>query len=218
MFQAATKCEELLMRFSQVRFVLFAGSLLCVSLLWPVRDSAKSAAVAKRNDAPAYAPSYTKDGQLLMPAEYRTWIFLTSGIDMSYSQKAGAAGHSEFDNVFVNPAAFAGFQKTGMWPDKTVLVLEGRAAASKGSINQRGHFQGTDLTGIEVHVKDASRFPAQWAFFDFENAVSGKLFARPAACYTCHEQHAAVDTTFVQFYPTLIEIAKKHGTLREDKP
>jgi hypothetical protein len=32
-------------------------------------------------------------------------------------------------------------------------------------------------------------------------------------CYSCHEQHAAVDTTFVQFYPTLLEIAKKKGTL-----
>jgi acyl carrier protein phosphodiesterase len=34
-----------------------------------------------------------------------------------------------------------------------------------------------------------------------------------AACYSCHTQHAAVDTTFVQFYPTLLEIAKKKGTL-----
>ena len=32
-------------------------------------------------------------------------------------------------------------------------------------------------------------------------------------CYSCHEQHGAVDTTFVQFYPTLIELAKQKGTL-----
>ncbi|HYU45886.1 MAG TPA: cytochrome P460, partial [Terriglobales bacterium] len=31
----------------------------------------------------------------------------------------------------------------------------------------------------------------------------------------CHEQHGAVDTTFVQFYPTLLEIAKKKGTLAQ---
>lgn len=34
-----------------------------------------------------------------------------------------------------------------------------------------------------------------------------------ADCYSCHEQHAAVDTTFVQFYPTLLEIAKQKKTL-----
>jgi hypothetical protein len=32
-------------------------------------------------------------------------------------------------------------------------------------------------------------------------------------CYTCHADHAAVDTTFVQFYPTLLPVAKSKGTL-----
>jgi hypothetical protein len=32
-------------------------------------------------------------------------------------------------------------------------------------------------------------------------------------CYSCHEQHGAVDTTFVQFYPTLLPIATQKGTL-----
>ena len=35
------------------------------------------------------------------------------------------------------------------------------------------------------------------------------------SCYSCHEQHAAVDTTFVQFYPTLLKLAEKKGTLSE---
>ena len=32
-------------------------------------------------------------------------------------------------------------------------------------------------------------------------------------CYSCHAAHAAVDTTFVQFYPTLLPIATSKGTL-----
>jgi hypothetical protein len=32
-------------------------------------------------------------------------------------------------------------------------------------------------------------------------------------CYSCHSQHAAVDTTFVQFYPTLLPIARAKGTI-----
>ena len=40
------------------------------------------------------------------------------------------------------------------------------------------------------------------------NRCPRKLRATPG-----HEQHAALDTTFVQFYPTLIELAKKKSTL-----
>jgi hypothetical protein len=43
--------------------------------------------------------------------------------------------------------------------------------------------------------------------------VTGNLLPKEMECYSCHAQHAAVDTTFVQFYPTLLEIAKKKNTL-----
>jgi hypothetical protein len=95
-------------------------------------------------------------------------------------------------------------------------VLEVREARTKGSINQRGHFQGTDLMGLEVHVKDETRFPGKWAFFEFDSLVkNGTLIPQGAPCYTCHAAHAAVDTTFVQFYPTLIPIAQAKKTLSE---
>jgi hypothetical protein len=84
---------------------------------------------------------YTVDAQLQFPEHYREWIYLTSGFDMSYSQEAMQMGHHMFDNVFVNPEAFKVFVATGTWPDQTVLVLEGRRAEGKGSINQKGNFQ-----------------------------------------------------------------------------
>ena len=37
-----------------------------------------------------------------------------------------------------------------------------------------------------------------------------------AACYSCHQQHGAVDTTFAQFYPTLLSIATQKRTLSSD--
>jgi hypothetical protein len=163
------------------------------------------------------APAYTKSGEMLPPASYREWIYLTSGIDMSYAVKpAGMQDHSMFDNVFVNPEAYRSFLATGTWPDKTVMVLEAREARSKGSINQHGHFQAGDVMDLEVHVKDETRFPGKWAFFSFDSASSnGTLIPQGANCYTCHTAHAAVDTTFVQFYPTLLPIAQKKGTLSE---
>jgi hypothetical protein len=94
------------------------------------------------------------------------------------------------------------------------MVLEARQAQNKGSINQNGHFQSGGAQDLEVHVKDEARFPGKWAFFSFDPGDgNGKLFPQTAACYTCHAAHAAVDTTFVQFYPTLLPVAQKKGTL-----
>ena len=93
-----------------------------------------------------------------------------------------------------------------------MLVLEVRDAQSKGSINQSGHYQSSKIKGLEVHVKD-DRFPGKWAFFDFNNGGSGKLIPQSADCYSCHAEHGAVDTTFVQFYPTLLKIAEEKGTV-----
>ena len=118
-----------------------------------------------------------------------------------------------FDNVFVDPASYRSFLADGTWPDKTVMVLEIRGAETNASINKGGHSQGTEVMGTEVHLKDAARFAGGWAFFDVNDAGVGTMIPRPATCYACHEEHAAVDTTFVQFYPTLLPLARTKGTL-----
>ncbi len=183
------------------------------SLRVPAVFAAASAAANPATPSP-YAPSYTKNGDLVPPTQYREWIYLTSGLDMSYTPRTAAQGDmSVFDNVFVNPEAYHGFLATGQWPDKTVFVLESRNAANKGSINKAGHFQSGGVQGLEIHVKDEARFPGKWAFFDVASESKATLFPQTAACYSCHASHAAVDTTFVQFYPTLLPIAQKHATL-----
>ena len=171
------------------------------------------AAFHQETPASSNVPSYTSDGQLKFPEHYREWVYLTTGIDMSYNPALQSMDHSMFDNVFVNPEAYKAFVQTGTWPDKTVLVLEARGAQSKGSINQKGHYQGTEVMGLEVHVKDQARFKGSWAFFGFDNETSAKMIPQDMDCYSCHSGHGAVDTTFVQFYPTLLEIAKTKGTL-----
>jgi hypothetical protein len=189
--------------------------LLCLSAVLLAQSSAKDAATDTPKTAPnnSTAPVYTADGRLVFPANYREWIYLTTGLDMDYNPDLAAMpGHSMFDNVFVNPEAYKTFVGTGTWPDKTIIVLEGRMAANKGSINKAGHFQTTDVMTRSAHIKD-TRFPGGWAFFPLDEAKPTKQIPKEAVCYSCHEQHAAVDTTFVQFYPTLLEIAKKKGTL-----
>jgi hypothetical protein len=162
--------------------------------------------------APASGPEYTSDAQLKFPEHYREWVYLTTGFDMSYNPAAKAPDHHMFDNVFVNPEAYKAFVETGKWPDKTMVVIEVRGAEGRGSINQRGNYQGTAM-GFEVHVKDEARFPGKWAFFGFDDGKTAKMVPTSADCYSCHAAHGAVDTTFVQFYPTLLPIAKSKGTL-----
>jgi cytochrome P460 len=170
---------------------------------------------SSNNESSANSPVYTADGNLKFPAQYREWVYLSSGVDMSYSPDAMSMDHSMFDNVFVNPEAYKAFLMTGTWPDKTMLVLEARKAGTKASINKNGHYQTVEVHGLEVHVKDEARFPgtAKWAFFMVHDGVTATLLPKEMECYSCHEQHGAVDTTFVQFYPTLLEIAKKKNTL-----
>ena len=155
------------------------------------------------------APAHTADGSLVAPTNYREWIFLTSGIDMSYFSTKDP-DHHMFDNVFVNPTSYRAFLATGTWPDGTTFMLENRGAANPISINKRGRTQTTEVMGNEIHVKDHGK----WLFYDqAAGASTAKVFAPTANCYSCHEAHAAADTTFVQFYPTLLPIAEQKKTL-----
>jgi YHS domain-containing protein len=171
----------------------------------------------KAADRPAMedGPQFTSDGQLVRPKTYREWIYLSSGLGMTYGPVAEAArdGNPMFDNVFVNPAAYRVFLDTGKWPDKTMFVLEVRASESKASINKGGRFQ-AGMMAIESEVKDEKRFPGKWAFFGFGKSASpAKMVPTTATCYSCHASNGAVDNTFVQFYPTLLEVARSKGTL-----
>jgi hypothetical protein len=173
---------------------------------------AASLLLAAAFDATPGRPQYTSDNQLLRPSDYRDWVFLSSGLGMSYNTQMG---HEMFTNVFVPQWAYQEFLKAGKWPEKTMFVVEERGATSKGSINKLGRYQTTDLMGIGVEVKDASHFPDKWAYFNFDEDTKSASANPKAGCWTCHEDHAAVEHVFVQFYPTLKSVAKKFGTYRE---
>jgi hypothetical protein len=164
-------------------------------------------------------PQYMNKVNLVRPPDYREWVFLSSGLGMEYTPVAGTPGGNSFGNVFVNPSSYRAFMKTGKWPDRTIFVLEFRASTSEGSINKAGRFQ-TQLVGLEAEVKD-SRFPDGWAFFNFmpngpqvAPATSAEPLKDDARCVECHTKNTAVERTFVQFYPTLLEVARRMGTVK----
>ncbi len=155
-------------------------------------------------------PRFAAGNQLIRPEGYREWVFVGSGLGMSYSEGPYEKA-PDFTNIYIQPEAFRQFAATGKFPDGTVLVMEVVSAGSKASINQRGQFEERCL-GVEAAVKDENRFPEKWAYFSFIGA-DGKALdqARPfpkQACWKCHNEHGAVDNVFVQFYPVLRDACK----------
>jgi hypothetical protein len=189
------------MRKKIVLFVALAGCLLAAALWTSRKASAGSGA--------ANLPVYTADGKLALPANYRDWVFLTSGFGMNYAN--GTGNNPMFTNVYVTPAAYQGFKASGKWPDKSMFIVEIYSPASHGSINKTGHYQDT-YHGLDVEVKDSSR-PKEWSYYGFSPGETvGEI--EPAGCNKCHSEHGAVENTFVQFYPTLLDFALEKGLVK----
>ncbi len=161
---------------------------------------------------------FTDDGQVMIPAEWRQWVFIGAPLTPN-ALNDGKAPFPEFHNVYIEPTAFTHWKKTGIFANGTqiakelVLVRkkdkdEMNADGSTAEVSGVGYFQG-EFTGLELTVKDTRRFseePGGWAYFSFGHtlpyAKTAKAF--PAeSCNNCHEAAAAEDFVFTQFYPVL---------------
>jgi hypothetical protein len=178
-------------------------------------------ASALQGQQPSDGPRYQNGNQLVRPADYREWPFLGAGLGLTYDAEPGPGGQNRpqnFSNVFVNPTSYRHFMQTGTWKDGTVFILEFRASGTGTAPNTTGRFQ-TALMALEAEVKD-SKFPGGWAYFEFGRGNAIREVAEPltgqreAGCIECHTKHTAVERTFVQFYPHLLEVAKAKGTVK----
>jgi len=164
-------------------------------------------------------PRYDSGGQLIRPEGYREWTFVGSNLGMGYegseNSPAPVPPAARFHNIYVQPEAYRHFAAKGVFPDKTILVMEVLSAGSTGSINRQGRFADRRI-GIEAAVKDVERHPEKWAYYSFIGSGETQLTrARPfpkAACWQCHNEHAAVDNVFVQFYPVLRDVWRSRRT------
>lgn len=184
------------MQFTFLRFV-YLSALVVSAALGPVNLACA---------AEADAPQFTAAGELIRPEGYREWIFAGASLGMSYDEESEAPKHPQFHNVYIQPAAYQQYKSSGRFPPGTILILELMTATSQASINRQGHFEDR-LVGIEAAVKDPSRFPEGWAYFSFRvpggpPAKTAKAFPKQR-CWSCHDEHAATDNVFTQFYPLL---------------
>ncbi len=189
------------MKRTAIILTLLAGLLVLAA--WNGRNAAASSTAAN-------LPAYTSDGKLVAPANYRDWIFLTSGFGMNYS--TGPGSNPMFTNVYVAPEAYQGFKTAGKWPDKSMFIVEIYSPASHGSINKGGHYQDSFM-GLDVEVKDASR-PNEWSYYNFNPGEASADGMANGGCNKCHNDNGAVEHTFVQFYPTLLDFATEKGLIK----
>ena len=164
----------------------------------------------------ASAPQWTADGQLILPDDYHRWVFLGSPLTPN-ALNGGEAGFPEYHNVYVHPAAFDAYRRTGQWPEGTILLkelqrtLDGRASdGSRVEASGRGYFPG-QRNGIDIAVKDSERFKDTkgWGFFNFGHHAPpyarSAAAAPKASCAGCHEQNATADMVFSRFYAPILE-------------
>jgi len=171
-------------------------------------------------------PQYTDKGELKLPADFQTWVFVGANMGLEYrdvaakdvppkkqSEKDGAKQAEKhvrvgnFHNVYINPEAYAHYTKTGEFPEPTLLILDIYEAeqGEPRSVVSEGLFPGKHKE-IAVAVKNSARpdgSKTDWAYYDFPPGQTTARAFPNKACYDCHLEHADIDNVWTQFYPTL---------------
>jgi hypothetical protein len=165
-------------------------------------------ALAGPVEAAQGAAKYTDKGELMMLKNYRQWVFVGAPVTPN-DMNNGKAAFPEFHHVYIDPASFTAYKKTGKFPNGTVIVKELAGVGAKSSASGSGYFAG-EFIGVAASVKDAKRFakePGNWAYFSFMGdggkALASAKAQATAACNDCHQQNAAEDWVFTQHYPVL---------------
>lgn len=195
---------------------LILSTCLLIGCTLGIGKTIQTASPADDGSATEQAVEFEKDGRLRRPRGYRRWIFVGAPVTPN-DLNGGRAAFPEFHSVYIDPASYEAYKRTGRWRDGTVLLKELSTVGTKTSSSGKGYFMG-EFTGLEAAVKSAERFPAEpgyWGFFRFTDEEGGPVRDLAAvlptsSCATCHQSTAADDSVFTQHYPVLRE-AKAFG-------
>lgn len=195
--------------------------LLAVGLTAGAAGVALTAEPAKIGKDPKYpqieyAPMFDSKGQLLLPKDFREWVFIGAPLTPN-GLNNGKANFPEFHNVYVQPSAFRAYRATGKWPEGTMMVKELQLAGGKPEFpdgsrfesSGRGYFPGA-VQGLDVSVKDSKRFPKtkNWGYFNFNHSAPPYLAAaaeRPMGeCAGCHMSNAHEDMVYINLYKPIL--------------
>ena len=169
--------------------------------------------------ATRYLPEYAADGSLLLPRNWRSWVFIGAPLTPN-ALNNGEANFPEFHNVYIEPESYAIFKKTGKFPEGTIFFKELQLAlpgenpdGSRTEPSGRGYFPGA-YNGADVTVKDTKRYAATggWGYYNFNHHEPKAATAMPRSkdeCASCHIANAKTDDVWTQFYPLLDDLSLK---------
>jgi hypothetical protein len=189
----------LLLGFRRQRYAAAGFAIVAVvsaSLLGQIQHTQKQPRVA--------GAVFVGKNRLVRPAAYREWVFVGSSLGLGYTPQSETS--EMYHNVYINPEAYREYSKSGRFPEGTVMVMEMISADLKKEPGLHGSYE-KDFMAVEASVKD-SRFEGGWGYFDFSEGMGTlKAEAEPlpqtAGCLSCHQERAATDHVFTQFYPVL---------------
>jgi hypothetical protein len=147
----------------------------------------------------------------MLPEGYREWVLVGSSLGLSYSETPQR--NQMFNTTLMEPSAYRHFVRTGEFREGTMFALILQGVGTNATPARQGQFA-TDVHAVEMAVKDTSRVPESWAYYGFGGSMAGgfQSTAAPqpkARCFNCHDEHAARDHVFLQFYGLLNEAAPR---------
>lgn len=152
-------------------------------------------------------PAIDANNVMTQPRGYRSWYYVGTPLTPN-DLNPPEAPFPEFHNVYIHPDDFAHYERTGEFPDGTVVIKELVSVGAKRATSGVGYFMG-DFVGLEAAVKDTKRFPGEpgsWAYYSFGHSYPLKEAAEPQDtmfCNSCHGANADQDWVFTQYYPLL---------------
>ena len=165
------------------------------------------------NSTSRYLPEYDSLGDLVLPKNFREWVFVGSPLTPN-ALNNGAANFPKFHNVYIEPGSYKIYKETGEFPERTIFFKELQLTlpaenpdGSRTEPSGRGYFPGP-FNGADVTVKDSSRYAATggWGYYNFNHhepkAPTSKLRSKEECAY-CHMANAKKDDVWTQFYPIL---------------
>ena len=71
---------------------------------------------AAPDTASMVTPTYTEDGLLVLPTDYREWIFVGASLGLSYFGDEPPSRAPVFHHIYMQPEAFRHYAETGTFP------------------------------------------------------------------------------------------------------
>ena len=189
-----------------VAVLCLAGISGCGSSVEPTTKAAAETKQEVATNQQKPGANYDAEGALLLPDNFREWIFVGAPVTPN-DMNDGKAAFPEFHNVYIDPTSYASYKKTGEFPNGTTVLKELVSVGGKSMPSGNGYFQG-EFVSLEAMVKDQTRFenePGGWAFFRFGEApdyTPTGARMKTESCNACHSG-ADEDYVFTSTYPVL---------------